>query len=400
MAEGAVDVVGLHGGEWFGAAAGAAVRAATTLIGASRHLDALDASVAGRRVPLGGSLAAVLDDAASRVARGERVCLLASGDPGFFGLARLASARLGAERVRVHPAPSSVAVAFARVGLAWDDAVVVSAHGRPLAPVVAAVASHPKVAVLVSADQPPQALGRELLSSCCAPRRVVVASRLGEAAERLWEGDLAALAEGTFDPVSVVLALVPDPVPGPAPAGAAGWSWGLPDDRFAHRDGMITKAEVRAVALGKLGLPAAGVLWDVGAGSGSVAVESARARPGLRVFAVERRADDCARIAANAAGTAVAVVEGEAPAALAGLPDPDRVFVGGGGLGVLDAVLDRLRPGGTVVATYAALDRAAAAGARLGSVVQVAISRGVRVGADGALRLDAENPVFVCWGPG
>ncbi|HUY60540.1 MAG TPA: bifunctional cobalt-precorrin-7 (C(5))-methyltransferase/cobalt-precorrin-6B (C(15))-methyltransferase, partial [Candidatus Dormibacteraeota bacterium] len=96
----------------------------------------------------------------------------------------------------------------------------------------------------------------------------------------------------------------------------------------------------------------------------------------------------------------VAVVEGEAPAALAGLPDPDRVFVGGGGLGVLDAVLDRLRPGGTVVATYAALDRAAAAGARLGSVVQVAISRGVRVGADGALRLDAENPVFVCWGPG
>jgi precorrin-6Y C5,15-methyltransferase (decarboxylating) len=163
---------------------------------------------------------------------------------------------------------------------------------------------------------------------------------------------------------------------------------------------MITKAEVRAVALGKLGVPEAGVMWDVGAGSGSVAAECARLAPGLRVFAVERRPDDVERMRANLAGTAVTVVAGDAPAALASLPDPDRVFVGGGGVAVLDAAMARLRPGGTVVATYAALDRAAAGAARLGHVVQIAVNRGVPVGEDGALRLAADNPVFVCWGPG
>jgi precorrin-6Y C5,15-methyltransferase (decarboxylating) len=115
---------------------------------------------------------------------------------------------------------------------------------------------------------------------------------------------------------------------------------------------------------------------------------------------VERRPDDAARIEANTKGLGVRVVCGEAPAALAALPDPDRAFVGGGGLEVLDAVLARVRPGGRVVATYAALDRAAAAARRLGHLVSVAVSRGVPVGGEGVMRLEAENPVFVCWGPG
>jgi precorrin-6Y C5,15-methyltransferase (decarboxylating) len=163
---------------------------------------------------------------------------------------------------------------------------------------------------------------------------------------------------------------------------------------------MITKAEVRSVALARLDLPDAGVLWDVGAGSGSVAIEAALLAPGLQVFAVERRPDDARRIETNARSlrAAVTVIDSPAPAALAGLPDPDRVFVGGGGLEVLDAVLARLRPGGAVVATFAALDRAAAAAERLGHVVQVAVSRGERLRA-GGWRLAAENPVFVAWGP-
>jgi precorrin-6Y C5,15-methyltransferase (decarboxylating) len=163
---------------------------------------------------------------------------------------------------------------------------------------------------------------------------------------------------------------------------------------------MVTKAEVRAVALGKLALPATGVLWDVGAGSGSVAVECAALRPGLRVIAVERDPDQAGRVRANAAahGVEVEVVEGSAPGALAGLPAPDRAFVGGGGLGVLDAVLGALSPGGRVVATFAAVDRAAAAGARLGRLVQVGVARG-QVLPDGGMRLAAENPVFVAWGP-
>ena len=218
----------------------------------------------------------------------------------------------------------------------------------------------------------------------------MVCSRLGTSEESLAEVDLAGLAAGTWDPVSVVVLL-------DAVETAPVLAWGAPEQEFAHRDGMITKAEVRAVALGKLGLPPAGVLWDVGAGSGSVAVECAGLSPGLRVIAVDR---DVERVRANAVahGVRVEAVEGEAPAVLDGLPDPDRAFVGGGGLDVLDAVLARLVPGGRVVAAFAALDRAAAAAQRLGHLVQVGVSRGA-VLPDGGVRLAAENPVFVAWGP-
>jgi precorrin-6Y C5,15-methyltransferase (decarboxylating) len=387
-----VDVVGLSGGEWFGRAAGAALRAADVVIGSPRHLDAL-AEGTGGAVTI-GSVDAALDRAESELRAGRRVCLVASGDPGFFGLVRLAAARFGEGRLRVHPAPSSVALAFARLGLHWDDAVVVSAHGRPLDRAAAVVVRHPKVAVLTAPDQPPEALGRAVVGLGCGARDVAVCGRLGEPGESVVRCDLAGLAGGAFDPVSVVVLR--------APGGRdRTLAWGLADDEFAHRAGMVTKAEVRAVALGKLALPPAGVLWDVGAGSGSVAVECARLAPGLAVYAVERQPDDVERLRSNAAGTGVRVVAGEAPGVLGSLPDPDRAFVGGGGLAVLDAVLGRVRPGGVVVATYASLDRAAAAADRLGHVVQVAVSRGVPLGAGGGggFRLAAENPVFVCWGP-
>jgi precorrin-6B C5,15-methyltransferase / cobalt-precorrin-6B C5,C15-methyltransferase len=229
-----------------------------------------------------------------------------------------------------------------------------------------------------------------------------VCSRLGEPDETVTTTDLAGLAAGTFDPLSVVVLRAPM-AQGTADAGM-GLRWGLPDDDFAHRDGMVTKAEVRAVVLGKLSLPPVGVLWDVGSGSGSVAIECARLRPGLRVFAVERQGDDVARLRSNAqahrVGSTVTVVEGTAPSVLDELPDPDRVFLGGGGLGVLDAVLARLRPDGLVVATFAVLGTAVAAAERLGELVQIQLSRGVPIGESRALRLSAENPVFVCWGSG
>ena len=385
-----VDIVGLQGGEWFGRAAGRALQEADVLIGSGRHLERLPPSLPGTRVELTMPVSAVLDLAEERRRAADRVCIVSSGDPGFFGLARLAAARFA---VRVHPAPSSVSLAFARVGVNWDDAVVVSAHGRGMAHAVETVQRHAKVAVLTSPEQPPEAVGNELLAAGCGPRRVTVCSQLGEPGEAVAGGDLDWLAAGTFPALSVVVFRSLDP----CDDGGQSWAWGLPDTSYAHRAGMITKAVVRAVALGKLALPSAGVLWDVGAGSGSVALECARLAPSLQVYAIERRADDIARL--RATSSAIHVVAGEAPAALAGLPDPDRAFVGGGGIDVLDAVLARLRPGGVVVATYAALNRAAAAATVLDNLVQVAVSRGAPIGPDGAIRLAAENPVFVCWGP-
>ena len=391
-----IVIVGFLGSESFGMAAEAALRAADVVIGAGRLLDALPADVGGKRIEVGGAVAETLELAAERCALGERVCLLASGDPGFFGLVRVASARFGAEALEIHPAPSSVSVAFARAGIHWDDAVVVSAHGRPLASAVEVAMAREKVAVLTAPDQPPEALGRALLDAGCGPRRVTVCARLGHDDEAVTRTDLEGLAAGSFPPLTVVILQALEALDAD---GAPTLAWGLPDDRYEHRAGMITKAEVRAVALGKLALPATGVLWDVGAGSGSVAIECARLAPGLRVFAIERRSDDLERLRQNVRGTGVVVVEGEAPDVLAEIPDPDRVFVGGGGLNVLESVMGRLRSDGVVVATYAALDRAAAAASRLGHVVQVAVSRGVPLGGSGALRLAAENPVFVCWGP-
>lgn len=362
----------------------AAVPDADLIVGGRRHLDGLP----GRHLVIGGDLGLVLDAIAAEPGR---VCVLASGDPGFFGIGRALAERFGAGALDVRPAPSSVSLAFARLGLPWDDAVVVSAHGRPLRAAARRAVAAAKAAVLTSPDSPPEALGKELLVLGARHQRAVVCSQLGTAQESLADTDLAGLAAGTWDPVSVVVLL-------DSPETAPVLAWGAPEHEFAHRDGMITKSEVRAVALGKLALPPAGVLWDVGAGSGSVAVECARLSPGLRVFAVDRAVGSLqANVTAH--GVRVDVVEGEAPAVLAALPDPDRAFVGGGGLDVLDAVLARLAPGGRVVATFAALDRAADASQRLGHMVQVGVSRAATL-PDGGVRLAAENPVFVAWGPG
>jgi precorrin-6Y C5,15-methyltransferase (decarboxylating) len=204
-------------------------------------------------------------------------------------------------------------------------------------------------------------VGTALLGLGCGEREVQVVSRIGEKDQSVTKTDLNGLANGTFDPMSVVLLRVPDPSDdGP------GLQWGLPESSFAHRNRMITKSTVRAAALGKLSLPPAGVVWDVGAGSGSVAIE-------------------------------IQVVEGTAPDVFEDLPDPDRIFIGGGGLGVLEAALDRLRPGGVIVATYAMLDRATSAWKLLGNMTQITVSNAVPI-ADG-VRLAAENPVFLCWGP-
>jgi precorrin-6Y C5,15-methyltransferase (decarboxylating) len=393
--EPAIDVVGLIGGECFGVPARAALAHATVVVGSKRQLRLTSTVTGTEQIVLGGVLPDVLDVIERRRDNGARVTVLASGDPGFFGIVRVLAARFGRAALRVHPAPSAVSVAFARLGSCWDDAIVVSAHGRALDNAVSELISADKAAVLTSPDNPPEAIGAALVARGCAPRNVAVMTRLGEAGEAVVEGDLDMLASGSFDPMSILILHAPGSRP-----STKSLSWGLPEERFAHRDGMITKAEVRAVALGKLALPPSGVLWDVGAGSGSVAIEAALLSPGLRVLAIDHDAESLARVEANAAahGVRIETVHGSAPEVLAGRPDPDRVFVGGGGIGVLDAALDRLRPDGVVVANYALLDRAVIGWQRLGNIVELSVSRGVALGEDG-VRLAAENPVFICWGP-
>lgn len=367
---------------------------ATLILSGSRHRKAAAAvtNPAARHVEIEDGLDAAMDTLDAH--QGPAV-VLASGDPGFFGIGRILAERLGPHRLTVYPAPSAVSMAFARLGLPWDDAVVVSAHGRPLVQAAQAVAKSAKAAVLTSPDSPPQALGRELIALGVDRRWVAVCSGLGAVEETVERIDLDALAAGTWDPLSVVIIVDQEHPASTQPTLA----WGLPRNRFAYRDGMITKDEVRAVVLGKLALPMTGVVWDVGAGSGSVAIECARLVPELRVIAIERDPESAVRIRANAArfGVSIEVLGGDAPAVLADLPDPDRAFVGGGGTVVLDAALARLRPGGTIVATFAAINRAAAAFDRLGHLSEIAVNHGCLL-PDGGVRMVADNPVFVAWG--
>ncbi|MGN6694972.1 MAG: precorrin-6y C5,15-methyltransferase (decarboxylating) subunit CbiE [Aquihabitans sp.] len=390
-----IAVIGLHGGEAFGRAAVGALSTADVVVAAPRHRGQIELGSPQEHIELSGPLHAVLDQVAERVDAGRTVAVVASGDPGFFGIVRMLGERFGSDRLVVHPAPSSVALAFGRIGTNWDDAVVVSAHGRPIDAAVEAVARFPKVAVLTAPQHSPELLGKALVAGGAPARLVAVATRLGEAGESVTRTDLDGLASGTFDPMSVVVFLHPDAADG---AASETLTWGLSEQEFAHRGGLITKSEVRAVALGKLALPRHGVLWDVGAGSGSVGIECARLSPRLRVIAVERNEEDAERIRANAKrhGVGIEVVAGSAPAAFDGLPAPDRVFVGGGGTDVVRAAFDALRPGGTLVTTHVLVDRAVAAWGLLGNTVQVATSRAVPI-ADG-FRLDAQNPVFVSWG--
>jgi precorrin-6Y C5,15-methyltransferase (decarboxylating) len=379
---------------------------AALVVGGRRHLEAVTLPEGAERIVL-GPLAPALDAIGSYVAKERRVVVLASGDPGFFGIVRALAERFGAERLDVRPGVSSVAAAFARLGLTWDDAVVVSAHGRDARTAVNACRAHPKVAVLTGPGAGPAELGAALART--APGRVLaVASGLGSAGERVERVSPAEAAGRDWGTaVSVVLCLDESRALGPARtvAGAAAPAgWALAEDGFAHRDSMITKFEVRALALARLGPRPGDLVWDVGSGSGSVAVECARL--GAAVSAVEKAADGVERIRANAVthGVDVHVVHGEAPAALDGLDAPDAVFVGGGGRelpAVVTACARRARR--TVVVALAALDRvptvrAALAAAGFGCDGVLLQSARLAPLPGDVTRLAAVNPVFLLWG--
>ncbi|WP_232662285.1 precorrin-6y C5,15-methyltransferase (decarboxylating) subunit CbiE [Pseudonocardia sp. TRM90224] len=391
-----ITVIGLDGGPLPPAAA-EALAGAEVIAGGRRHLAIAPAGA--EQIVLGP-----VEPALGKLA-GRRAVVLASGDPGFFGIVRLLREH-GHEPV-VLPAVSSVQAMFARLGRSWDDVAVVSAHGRDLRRAVNVCRARAATAVLTGPGAGPAEIGAALHGW---PRTLVVAEQLGAAGERLTTVDASA-AGRDWDPLSVVLCLRA-PAFGPLAVPPRGWcaggeplppagGWALPDDAFEHRGGMVTKAEVRAVVLARLAPRPGTLVWDVGAGSGSVGVECARL--GSAVLAVERRPDDTARIAANAAAhdVEVRVVEGVAPGALVGLPTPDAVFVGGGGLDVLAAAA--AAGAERVVVSLAALDRIGQARTLLVEAgyevdgVQLAASRFAPL-PGGAVRLAATNPITILWG--
>lgn len=371
-----------------------ALRRAERVAGARRLLDALPAEIAAERIPAvrPEEILSALEGACS-------AAVLYSGDTGFYSGAPALLERLRGRQVQVElqPGLSSVQLLAARLGRPWQDWKLVSAHGRPCDPVAAVCGGKPAFFLTGVGESGPAALCQKLTDAGLGGLSVAVGEDLGLASQKIFSGSAAQAAGAQFGPLAVLLA-------GPAfrlPDRTPGW----PDDTFVRAEGVpMTKQAIRAQVLAQLALCPGETVWDVGAGTGSVSLEMAYANGGAPVWAVERLPAACAVLEENRrrlGGWNVRVVQGSAPQALADLPAPDAVFLGGTG-GELGPILDAVwaaNPAARVCLTAIALETLAAAleafaaRGRQAEVVQIAAAH---AGGPGRLHLlRAENPVFI-----
>ena len=393
------------------------LREADLVIGATRTLALFaDQLAAAETRDLTGQLMQVPEWIRAAQAAGKRVVVLATGDPLCHGIAAFLQSRLCIEACEVLPNLSTVQLACARLGLPWQEMKIVSVHNRDagewregagpdhgLYPILRAVQRHERLAVFTSPDNSPARIARMLVAEGLDDDlRMAVAERLLQAEERvIADCAIADAARMRFAEPNVVLlwrtALMPRTV-----------TFGLADDRYRQRQpdkGLITKREVRAVSLARMQLRADGIVWDIGAGSGSVGLEAARLCPDGYVYAIEKNAADAAIAAANRRDLGVhnyALIHARAPQGMEGWPDPDAVFIGGSGGELAELIrftLARLKPHGWLVMNFVTFENVAAAMAVLKAseaqwdITQFQASRSRPI-LD-MHRLAAENPVWV-----
>ena len=375
--------IGEDGVDGLSAAARGLIGAAEIVFGGKRHLGLAAPLIRGAARPWPSPF----DGAAAEVGnhRGRQVCVLASGDPFHYGVGAVLARTIDANEMIVVPAPSAFSLAAARLGWSLAETTLLSVHGRNLDLIRPHLQPGARILALTSDGDGPAALARLLAQSGFGASHLTVLEALGGARERIRTTTAAAFDLGAIDALNT-LAIE---VSAAADARVISRSAGLADDLFEH-DGQITKREVRAVTLSSLSPRRGELLWDIGAGAGSVAIEWMLADPlVMRAIAVEERTDRAARIHRNAAAFGVPgldVVQGSAPEALANLPPPHAVFVGGGAgePGVLDTASAALRAGGRLVVNAVTLETEALLLARHaalgGELIRIAISRAGAVG--------------------
>jgi precorrin-6Y C5,15-methyltransferase (decarboxylating) len=338
----------------------------------------------------------------------KRMVIVAGGDPLFYGVARYLCDRLGKDRFEVLPHVSSMQLAFARVKESWEEAYLTNLATHPLETVLDRIRTAETVGLFPSEEEDPPAIAHQLLKRGLDYFRAYVCENLGAPDERVTQGELADLQEMEFSALSVMILKRKPGRPDQQRSSARFRRFGNPDDVFAQsrpKSGLITQAEVRAIALAQLGIQPAGVVWDIGAGSGSVAIEAAQlAYPGM-VYAIERDAADYHLILANAQTfgvTNLSAIHGTAPAVFADLPAPDAVFVGGTGHEIarlLESAYAALRAGGNMVVNVATLESLGTTYAVMKSLARtveillVNIARGTEQLE--TLRFEAVNPTFL-----
>ncbi|MFC3749274.1 precorrin-6y C5,15-methyltransferase (decarboxylating) subunit CbiE [Paenibacillus sp. GCM10012306] len=376
------------------------------LLGGERQLSFFG-QYTGDKIVLKGGLQAFTDKL-EKLWKNRKTVVLASGDPLFFGIATALVHKFGAENVEVIPHYSSVQLAFARLGDSWQDAELVSLHGRPIHGLAQRIDGKAKVAILTDAVNHPAVIASYLLEFSMMEYEAFVCERLGSREERcgFWElEELKGLDRGHFASLNVVILRHK---PGNVVAARRGFAYA--DEDFAQRrpdKGLITKREVRALVLSELNLGEQAIVWDIGSGSGAVAVECARIARQGRVYALEKEAENLSNIEENRRRFRAdfEIIHSKAPQGLKHLPDPDAVFIGGSG-GELAAIIAlsaaRLRPEGVIVVgaiTVETLHGSMQALALAGLEVRVTMlqaSRGKPI-LD-MTRFEGLNPVYVVSG--
>jgi precorrin-6Y C5,15-methyltransferase (decarboxylating) len=373
----------------------------------SAHTLALVPELRAEKHPVGSDLQETVT-ALSAVMGQKRIALVAGGDPLFYGVARYLCDRLGKDRFEVLPHVSSMQLAFARVKESWEEAYLTNLATHPLDQVIDRIRTAETVGLFPGDNEGPAEIARQLLARGLDYFRVFVCENIGGRDERVTQGELSEIAEMEFAPLNVVILKRKAGRPDQPSASLRFRRFGNPDDAFAQsrpKSGLITPVEVRSLALAQLGIQTGAVVWDIGAGSGAVAIEAARlSEPGM-VFAIEQDAADYHLILANAQTFGVRnlkAIHGTAPAVFTGLPAPDAVFVGGLGKEInrlLAAAWTALRPDGRMVVNVASLESLNATYTTLKElagtvqVLMVNIARGNEQLE--TIRFEAVNPSFL-----
>ncbi|WOJ91018.1 precorrin-6y C5,15-methyltransferase (decarboxylating) subunit CbiE [Methylocapsa polymorpha] len=351
------------------------------VVGGARHLalaGKLDAETMTWPSPLADALPKIL------ARRGAPVCVLASGDPFFYGVGALIAAHVPAREIECLPAPSAFSLAAARLCWSLQDCRLISLHGRDFERIIPALQPGAKILCLSWDETTPPRLAKLLCERGLGQSKIIVMEAMGGPRERLRECTAEAFAMDAIDPLN----LVAIEINADAQSRVTPVASGLADDWFEN-DGQITKREVRAVALSALAPKRGELLWDVGAGSGSIAIEWLLADPANRAIAIEARAERAERILRNAKALGAPQIEiltAAAPAAFAGLPQPDAIFVGGGASdqGLLDAAFAALAAGGRLVVNAVTLETEAELIARFkahgGDLIRIEIARADPIG--------------------
>jgi precorrin-6Y C5,15-methyltransferase (decarboxylating) len=342
----AIIGIGEDGAEALSPAARTLIAQASLVVGGQRHLKLVSGLTTGKTLPWPSPPQAAFPTILAR--RGTPVCVVASGDPFFYGIGSLLAQSVPPAEFISLPAPSAFGLAAGRLGWAMQDCALVTLHGRTLERIIPYLQPHARILTLTGDQTTPGKLANLLVRHGLGDTSITVCEALGGPRERLTTATAATFALTQIDPLNVV-ALELTAAPG---ARIVPLTPGLPDDWFEH-DGQLTKQDIRAVTLAALAPRRGELLWDIGAGAGSIGIEWMLTDPANRAIAIERASARVGRIARNAADLGVpdlTIVEGIAPVALRNLPRPDAVFIGGGVSATVDAAWEALPSSGRLVA--------------------------------------------------